>query len=159
MEVLAFDYGEDIVGMIDLNTDAYTRYRGKRMVEGANRILACEGIIVSFNGTDYDLPKLAKLAGLFASDTLSLLGIHHDMQIEASRDRWPPRPGTAPIVGSGLRDHYRYYLGQPPPEPPGFLEDEYERSNWLDCYMTAELWRTIVSGREPETGCRRRENT
>ena len=27
MEILAFDYGEDIVGMIDLNTDAYTRYR------------------------------------------------------------------------------------------------------------------------------------
>ena len=149
MEILAFDYGEDIVGMIDLNTDTYTRYRGKAMVEGAKRILACDGIIVSFNGTCYDLPRLAKFAGLSASDTPSLRGIHHDMQIEASRDRWPPRPGTAPIIGSGLRDHHRHYCGHSPAEPPGWLDCEYERSNWLDCYMTAELWRKIVLGHDP----------
>lgn len=149
MEILAFDYDEDIVGMIDLNTDAYTRYRGECMIEGANRILACDGIIVSFNGTGYDLPRLARLTGLSASDTPSPRGIHHDMQFEASRDHWPPRPGTASIVGWSLQDHYRHYCGQSPAEPPGFLDDEYERSNWLDCYMTAELWRKIVSGREP----------
>ena len=149
MEILAFDYGEDIVGVIDLNTDVYVLYRGKCMVEGAQRILACEGIIVSFNGTSYDLPKLAKVAGLSASDTPSLRGAHHDMRIEASRDRWLPRPGTAPIVGSSLRDHYRHYCGPSSVEAPDFLDDEYERSNWLDCYMAAELWRKIVSGREP----------
>ena len=129
MEILAFDYGEDIVGMVDLNTDAYTRYRGECMVEGAKRILASDGIIVSFNGSGYDLPRLAELSGFSASYTPALRGIHHDMQIEASRDRWPPLPGTAPIVGSGLRDHYRHYCGHSPPEPPGWLKDEYERSN------------------------------
>ena len=152
MENLAFDSGEDIVGMIDLNSGAYTRYRGECMVEGAKRILASEGIIVSFNGTGFDLPRLAKLAGLFASDTPALWGIHHDMQIEASRDRWPPVPGTAPIVGAGLRDHYQHYYGRSPPEPPGWLNDEYERSNWLDCYMAAELWRKIVLRRDPTMG-------
>ena len=149
MEILAFDYGEDIVGMIDLNTDTYTRYRGERMVEGAKRILACDGIVVSFNGTYYDLPKLAKVAGLSASDKPSLRGIHHDMQIEASRERWPPRPGTAPIVGCCLRDHFRHYCGDSSAEPPDWLDYDHEGNNWLDCYMTAELWRKIVLGRDP----------
>ena len=146
MEILAFDYGEDIIGMIDLDTDAYTRYRGECLVKGAKRVLACEGIIVSFNGTNYDLPRLVKLAGNFGSDTPSPQGIHYDMQIEASRDRWPPDRGTTPIVGTPLRDQYRHYCGRSPAEPPGWLECEYERSNWLDCYMAAELWRRIISG-------------
>ena len=148
MEMLAFDYGEDIVGVIDLNTDAYTRYRGECMIEGAKRILACDGIIVSFNGTGYDLPKLAKLAGLSASDTPSLRGIHHDMQIEASRDRWPPATRNCSYRRPGLRDHYRHYCGLSPAEPPGWLDCEHERNNWLDCYMIAELWRKIVLGRD-----------
>ncbi len=147
MKILAFDYGEDIVGMIDLNTHDCTRYRGKCMIEGAKRILVCDGIIISFNGTCYDLPKLVKVARFSASDTPSLRGIHNDMQIEASRDRWPPLPGTAPIVGSGLRDHYRHYCGHSPAEPPGWLDCEHERNNWLDCYMTAEIWRKIILGR------------
>ena len=133
MEVLGFDSGEDIVSMIDPNTDAYTQYRGECMVEGAKRILGSDGIIVSFNGTGYDLARLAKLAGLYASDMPGLRGIHHDTQIEASHDRWSSLAATAPIVGSGLRDHYRHYCGRSPPEPPGWLKDGYERSNWLDC--------------------------
>ena len=152
MEILAFDYGEDIVGMIDLNTDTYTRYRGECMVEGAKRILPGDDIIVSFNGTGYDLPRLANLAGISASDTLALRSIHHCMQVEASRDRLPPLPGTAPIMDSGLRDHYRHYYGHLPPEPPGRLTEEYERSNWLDCYMATETWRKVVSRRDPTMG-------
>ena len=149
MEILAFDYGEDIVGVLDLNTDVYARFRGECMIGGAKRILACDGIIVSFNGTGYDLPNLAKVVGLSDSDTPPLRGTHHDMQIEASRERWPPRPGTAPIIGFGLRDHYRHYCGHSPAEPPGWLDCDYERDNWLDCYMTAELWRKIVLRRDP----------
>ena len=104
--------------MIDLNTDAYTRYRGECMVEDAKRILACEGVIISFNGGEYDLPRLARLAGLAVSDTLQLRDNHYDMQVEASRDRWPPRLGTAPIVGPCLRDYYRHYCGQSPSNGP-----------------------------------------
>ncbi len=148
MEIVAFDYGGDIVGIIDVNTNAYTRYRGECMVEGAKRILSCDGVIISFNGTRCDLPMLASLAGFSASETPPLRGIHHDMQIEASLDRWPPLPGTAPIVGPCLRDHYRHYCGNAPPNPPNCLKDEYERDNWLDCYMTAELWRKIVLTRD-----------
>ena len=144
MEILAFDYGEDIVGMIDLNTDTFTRYRCECMVEGAKRLLACGGIIVSFNGTHYDLPRLATIAGLSASDTPLLRGIHYDMHLEASRERWPPRPRTAPIVGSGLRDHYRHNCRLSGAAPPGWLHCKHERNNWLDCYMTAELWRKSV---------------
>ena len=150
MEILAFDYGEDIVGMIDLDADIYARYRGARMVDGARRILACDGIVVSFNGAGYDLRKLAEPSGLSSSGVPPLRGVHHDMSSEASQDRWPPRPGTAPIVGCSLRDHYRHYCGPTPPEPPGFLDDAYERSNWRDCHMAAELRRKIVAGRAPE---------
>jgi len=152
MEIMAFDIGDDIVGIIDLKTDAYTRYRGECMVEGAKRILSCDGVIISFNGTRYDLPMLVRLAGPSASDTLALRGIHHDMQIEASRDRWPPPHGTAPIVGPCLRDHYQHYYGNAPPDPPKCLKDEYERNNWLDCYMASELWRKIVLTRDPTMG-------
>ena len=106
----------------------------------------------SFKGIGYDLPRLARLAGTSAFDTPVLLGIHHDMQIEASRDRWPPLRGTAPIVGADLRDHYRHDCGYSPLEPPGWLKDEYERSNWLDCYMAAELWRKIDLRRDPTMG-------
>ncbi len=56
MVVLAFDSGEDIVAMIDLNTYAYTRCRGEYMVEGAKRVLAGDGINVSFNDTGYRTP-------------------------------------------------------------------------------------------------------
>ena len=43
IDVLAFDVGEDIVGVLDLNTDKYTPYRGDRMSEGARRIVDCGG--------------------------------------------------------------------------------------------------------------------
>ena len=97
-------------------------------------------------------PRLARLAEFSASDTPALWGIHCDMQVEASCDHWRPVPGTAPIVDAGSRDHYQYYCGCSPPEPPGWLKDEYERSNWLDCYLAAELWRKIVLRRDPTMG-------
>ncbi len=146
-EILAFDYGQSIVGMIDLRTDAYIRYKPPSMIDGAKRILDCEGIVISFNGTLYDLPKLAELVGVADSDNPPLRGEHVDMQIEASRDRWPPDPGTKPILGNRLWDTYRHYFGESRPDPPDCLNDDYERDNWYDCYMTAALYRKIVSGR------------
>ena len=151
-EILAFDYGQSIVGMIDLRTDSYSRYRGRRMIDGASRILDCEGIVISFNGTEYDLPKLATLIGVAEPDALSLRGDHYDMLIEASRDRWPPAPGNPKIVFQALPKHYEHYCGEPLPDPPDFLVDDYERDNWGDCYMTAMLWRKIVLRRQPPEG-------
>lgn len=151
-EILAFDYGQSIVGMIDLRTDLYIRYKGRRMVDGARRILDCEGIVISFNGTRYDLPRLAELVGVADSDNPPLRGEHVDMQIEASRDRWPPDPGTSPIAGENLEKTYRHYFGESLPDPPDYLDDDYERNNWDDCYMTAMLWRKIVSRRSPPEG-------
>ncbi len=151
-EILAFDVGESMVGMIDLRADSYSRYKGRRMVDGARRILDCEGTIISFNGTIYDLPELARIAGIAEPDALSLRSDHYDMLIEASRDRWPPVPGNRRIVFQALRKHYEHYFGEPLPDPPDFLIDDYERGNWNDCYMTAMLWRKIVSRRSPPEG-------
>ena len=112
------------------------------MLQGARRILDCEGIIISFNGKVYDVPQLASLAGIDASETLPFIGTHFDMLEEASRERWPPNPGTAPILGCCLRDHYEHYFDQVPLAPPSWLGD-YEQNNWQDCYMAAALWRKI----------------
>lgn len=147
-EILAFDVGIDIVGMIDLRTNSYFRYRGKGKVRGALRILDCVGIVISFNGTRYDLPELMKLTGLTDPASQRLRGTHYDMMVEASRDRWPPEPGTQPIAGTSLLKHWQHYFGDRLAQPPCGLDDEYELANWWDCYMAAELWREIVSKRE-----------
>lgn len=144
-EILVFDVGENIVGMIDLNTDTYSHYRGPRMVDGARRILDCQGIVISFNGsTGFDRQTLATLVGIANPAALSFRGTHYDMQDEASRDRWPPEPGTDPILGQNLQETYWNYFRDSPPDPPDYLDDDYERDNWSDCYMAAALWRRIV---------------
>ena len=147
-ELLAFDIGDDIVGIIDLRTGAFDRYRGAHMREGAQRILDCDGIVISFNGTLYDLPQLARILGLAEWDGPLLKGTHYDMRVHACRDRWPSTDGEdAPILGPDLRDHYRHYCRQPPPDPPGDLDDAHERNNWRDCHMAGELWRRIIGHR------------
>ena len=142
---MAFDLGIDIVGIIDLRTDAYACYPGARMPDGARRILGCDGVVISFNGIRYDLPALAKVVGVADADALSLKGTHCDVRIHACSDRWPPRDGEdGSILGPDLRDHYRHHFGWPPPDPPRRLDNDYERSNWRDCHMAAELWRRII---------------
>ena len=144
-ELLAFDIGDDIVGIIDLRTDSYDCYRGARMADGARRILECDGVVISFNGILYDMPELANIARV--TDALPLKGIHCDMRVHACRDMWPPRgEEDAPILGPDLRSHYQHYFGRPPPDPPDHLDD-YARSNWRDCHMAGELWRRIIGRR------------
>ena len=109
---MAFDLGIDIVGIIDLRTDAYACYRGAPMPDGARRILGRDGVVISFNGIRYDLPALAKIVGVADAGALSLKGTHCDVRIHACSDRWPPRDGEdGLILGPNLRDHYRHYFG------------------------------------------------
>ena len=96
MEVLAFDIGENLVGVLDVHAGEYTPYRGDAMVDGARRMVDCEGTIVSFNGTCCDLPWLARILGL-KEETPDLKGDHCDMLEIASEDRWPTYPGRAAI--------------------------------------------------------------
>ena len=115
---------------------------GKSMLHGARRLFECEGIIIGFNGTEHDLPELTGLLdghGLASEPR----GKHIDMREEASRDRWPPNPGTKPICGDNPIGHYQHYFGESLPEPPDAVEDDYERSNWRDCRMAADLWSKI----------------
>ena len=112
------------------------------MLFGARRIFDCEGIIISFNGNIYDLPELAKRLDDPNSDP-EPRGTHIDMLEETSRDRWPPEPGTNPILGPGLVEQYKHYFGEPLPEPPDSLKDKYEQNNWMDCRMAADLWSVI----------------
>lgn len=140
-EVLAFDWGTDIVGVLDINADIYRVYRTRNeRIEGAKRIVECTGIIVSFNGSGRDLPEVSMLLDLPSMADLTLKGIHHDMMTIISRIRWPPDPGTAPIIGPNLTETYRHYFGDLLPVPPSQLTNQYEISNWVDCKMPAELW-------------------
>jgi hypothetical protein len=140
-EVLAFDWGTTIVGVLDVDADSYRAYRtGEERTEGAKRLVDCAGTIVSFNGCGRDLYELSIILGLPSQAHLTLKGIHCDMMPIISAIRWPPDPGTAPITGPDLTDTYQHYFGKLFPAPPPHVTDEYEGSNWLDCKMTAALW-------------------
>jgi hypothetical protein len=140
-DVLAFDWGIDIVGVLDVNADSYRAYRTRsERIEGARRIVECAGIIISFNGDGCDLVELSKILGLSSRADLTLKGTHHDMMPIVSAIRWPPDPGTAPITGPNLLETYQHYFGAVFPVPSSHLTDQYEISNWYDCKMTAELW-------------------
>ncbi|WP_322106031.1 hypothetical protein [Paraburkholderia sp. J41] len=145
-DVLAFDWGTTMVGVLDVQTGIYTPYRGvEKSIEGATRILSAEGVIVSFNGTACDLPKLFELLKLDQSEQV-IGATHDDMLLITSNARWPSDAGTGSIKGPGLIATYKYYLGSNVPVAPEGLTDEYEVSNWRDCHMTAALWKKWKRG-------------
>jgi hypothetical protein len=140
-EVLAFDWGSTVVGVLDVQADIYRAYRTREeRIEGAKRLVDCAGIIVSFNGRCRDLLEISKILGLPSAADLALKGTHHDMMPIISAIRWPPDAGTAPIAGPSLVATYQHYFGKTIPRPPPHVTDPYESSNWLDCKMTAGLW-------------------
>lgn len=96
-EIPAFDVGVGVVGILDLHTDFCVPFRGSCMSNGARQTLDCDGIVISFSGNLYVLPKLARLTGVDASDSPPLHGAHYDKSIEASRDCWPARDGENPF--------------------------------------------------------------
>ncbi len=146
-EVLAFDWGTTIVGILDVDRNAYTPHRfAEGMIEGANRIAMSVGTIVSFNGNGRDLTEIAIILSLPSKQELSLRCQHDDMAEIISAIRWPPHLGTAPILGQSLYETYRHYFGAEFATPPAHIEDDYEVSNWRDCYMTAELWKQWKRG-------------
>lgn len=141
MDILAFDVGTDVIGILDMKSGSYEAYRGKRKTIAAERLISCHGVIISYNGTDYDVPQLARLLGKGGVEDLGIQAEHLDMREIASRDRWPPDPGTSPIRGQSLLDTYGHYFpNEPTIHPPDFLIDEYEIDNWRDCWMAGQLW-------------------
>jgi hypothetical protein len=129
-EVLAFDWGETIVGILDVDRNVYTPYwYGKGMIEGAQRIAMSAGTIVSFNGNGRNLDEIAKLLSLPSKQELSLRCQHDDMAGIISMIRWPPDPGSAPICGQSLYDTYRYYFAGEAITPPAHVLDSCEVNN------------------------------
>ena len=147
-EVLAFDWGINIIGVLDVNSNEYVPYYGEEMIQGARRIVSSLGTIVSFNGDERDLSEISKILGLSSVSELNIGGEHNDMLKITSDTRWPPDPGSGSICGPGLLKTYQHYFGDMPVVPPLYLKSKYENnqlqyveSNWMDCYMAAELWK------------------
>lgn len=141
-EVLAFDWGVGILGVLDVNSNEYIPYHYREeMIRGAQRIVSSLGTIVSFNGNRCDLKEISKILGLSSVADLRISGVHNDMMKITSDTRWPPDPGTGSILGPGLLATYRHYFGDQTVVPSSHLQNEYVASNWSDCYMTAELWK------------------
>jgi hypothetical protein len=103
------NYLNNHIGLFQVNDEAYRAYRAYRRhderVAAALRIVECEGIIVSLNGSGRDLLELPKLLDWPSKADLSLMGVRHDMMPIISAIRWPPDPGTASITGRALRRH------------------------------------------------------
>jgi len=153
-EVLAFDWGVSILGILDVNSNEYIPYHyGENMILGAKRITSSVGTIVSFNGNRCDLIEISRILGLSSVSEMHISGDHNDMREITSDIRWPPDPGTGSILGPGLIETYRHYFGDVAVVPPSRLQCEYEgdqfeyvASNWCDCYMAGELWKKWKRG-------------
>jgi hypothetical protein len=138
-EALSFDWGTTIIGVMDVNSDAYTAYRGTQRIEGAQRLVACRGSIVGFNSNACDLPKIAEILGLASAAELQLQGTHDDMWEITCRIIWP---GDGPLInGWPLSERYAYFFGKNFVLPPFPDQDDYVYDSWRDCYMTAQLWK------------------
>lgn len=141
-EALAFDWGKHIIGILDINTGLYTPYRTKdEIVRGAERIVSSTGNVVSFNGNVRDLVEIAKILGVPSGEELAIRGVHNDMLEITSIIRYPPRDGTGYINGPGLDATFEHFFGKLEIKSPPHINDDYEISNWKDCYKTAELWK------------------
>ena len=137
-DILAIDWGTSILGILDVETEIYVAYRDEHMRDGAQRVALCKGAVITFNGNHRDLPEIAKLLGV---EILSLQAQHFDMLELTSLERWPPDPGTGPILGQDLTKTYVYFFGNEAAAPPPHLTDPYEVGNWQDCFRTARLWK------------------
>jgi len=123
------------------------------MIAAAKKIVSSPGTIVSFNGNRCDLLEFTKILGIGSVDELCTRGKHDDMREITSSIRWPPDRGTQPILGTNLSDTYSHFcVGELPQRPKYLLEKyggdelEYVANNWLDCFMTAALWKKWKRG-------------
>ena len=125
MSILVIDTGEDIVGILAVDTQEYIPYRGGSIAIAIQRIeLADE--VVTYNGKYRDWLDLTKFAAKLGLAQFSPIGIHSDMRIICWSDR---------IWGSSLYSTYRKHFKTYPKFP-----DTYEGSNQCDVQMTFDLW-------------------
>jgi len=153
-QVLAFDWGRNIIGILNVKTNRYYAYLHEaRMIRAAKKIVSSPGTIVSFNGSRRDLPELAKILDVGSVTELRMCGKHDDMLEITSSIRWPPDPGTKPILGTNLSTTYSHFFGKEFPKRPEYLPEEYDGDeleyvvcNWRDCFMAAALWKKWKRG-------------
>lgn len=137
MGTLIVDTGQNLVGIYSVVGRRYVAYRGASIPRAIRRVQTAEEV-VTYNGKNHDLAKLAAFAGI--EGHLPLQGVHTDMRTVCWSDR---------IWGSDLETTYRKHC----PTCPDF-PDTHEGSNQRDVFMTFQLWRLwrrnelkIVDGR------------
>lgn len=146
-QILAFDWGTTIMGILDLNSNTYKAYRYKdQMVEASKRLINSNGTIISFSQSNRDLKEIAELLDIDSIDALQLNATHDNMAPIVTNIRWPPRDGEKGILGTDLNGNFDYYFESAIITPPEELTDDYEINNWEDCYKAAELWKRWKEG-------------
>ncbi len=128
MATLVMDTGQDLVGIYSVEENAYVSYRGPKIALALKRIAEADEV-VTYNGKDYDLERLAEFAG--AKD-FRLQGVHSDMRSICWSDR---------IRGSDLDSTFAMHFESRPEFPK-----THEGSNELDTYMTFKLWQAWKAG-------------
>jgi hypothetical protein len=124
MRTLVVDIGQDLVGLFFVEEGRYVPYRGDA-IPSAIQLIQDADEVVTYNGNNYDLLELGRLAGL--DEKLPLKGIHTDMRSIYWSDR---------IWGSNLQGTYARHFTECPKFP-----DTHEGSNECDTYKTFKLWR------------------
>ena len=152
MEVLAFDTGTTIVGVLDLNTGIYTPYRKHGeppWTKGAERVIECDGIVVSFNGNRVRLAPLGRdhRSGVGGQTSVEGRPLRHESdRLERSL---ATRSGHRADMGQRLTLTYKHYFPDDDvPVPPASITDPYEQDNWRDCWLAATLWKKLC-GKTP----------
>ena len=124
-ETLAFDLGQNIVGIYCIEDSTYTPYMGKEKIIGAKRLIEAKEII-SYNGNHYDITELKKILGIDEKDNIKFKGDHVDMREIC----WSNR-----IWGRDLHSTYDMHFNERASYP-----DTYEGDNYQDTYETFKLW-------------------
>ncbi len=113
-----------------MEDEIYIPHRGSRIAIALDRLAEADEV-VTYNGNNYDLERLAEFAGL--DRKFSLRGVHSDMRSVCWSDR---------IRGSDLGSTYAMHFVSRPKFP-----ETHEGSNELDIYMTFKLWEAWRDGK------------
>lgn len=155
MKIAAWDYGKDIVGLLDLESNVYSYFYKEDKPKAIHELLKYD-VLVTFDGIISDAKKLEKEMGKSFME-LGFAGI----QIDTSDICYPNIPGSElmdcyyknlnegriPIRDDDVLIGSYGLVGSEGEEDPYRLKEEhYIDDNWSDCFMAMSLFVSWIRG-------------